>query len=210
MVNCIQPSLSCSCSRSSTFDFFQFRFAGAARFDFDIQLERGPVAMTPPTSLGSDCSYMLRNIVSTDGGIAYRVASHTQGTCRETCAAVPLCTGPVYLSEFSSRIPQPGGHLTTCSSSIEHVTVRCGFTLTPSSGIQQHCLFEYAQFQGLITCIIHVSYILLNIVIRFGRRVWIFWHVHGLSTQQFVVLGFAGMSRLIGSWRPWAYPAWTI
>ena len=37
-----------------------------------------------------------------------------------------------------------------------------------------------------------------------------FLGVHGLSTQQFVVPGFPGMSRLIGSWRPWAYSAWTI
>ena len=38
----------------------------------------------------------------------------------------------------------------------------------------------------------------------------VFVGVHGLSTQQFVVPGFPGMSRLIGSWRPWAYSAWTI
>ena len=40
--------------------------------------EWGPVASTPPTSLGSDCTYMWRNVVQTDGGIAYSVA----GTCR--------------------------------------------------------------------------------------------------------------------------------
>ena len=42
--------------------------------------EWGPVTSTPPTSLGSDCSYMWRNVVQTDGGIAYSVAAHTQGS----------------------------------------------------------------------------------------------------------------------------------
>ena len=55
--------------------------------------------------------------------------AHTQGTCCKTRAAVHLCTGAVYSSESSSanssdklNMPQPGGHLTTCSLSIEHVT----------------------------------------------------------------------------------------
>ena len=30
------------------------------------------------------------------------------------------------------------------------------------------------------------------------------------SSAHFFVPGVAGMSGLIGSWRPWAYPAWTI
>ena len=38
----------------------------------------------------------------------------------------------------------------------------------------------------------------------------IFGPVHNLSIQQFVVPGVASMSGLIGSWRPWVYPAWTI
>lgn len=101
--------------------------------------EWGPVAMTPPTSLGSDCSYMWRNMVQTDGGIAYTVAAHTQDTCCKTCAADPLCTGAVYLSESSSAnssdklsMPEPGegfgmhltaipGHETTGGLSIEQV-----------------------------------------------------------------------------------------
>ena len=95
--------------------------------------------MTPPTSLGSDCSYMWRNMVQTDGGIAYTVAAHTQDTCCKMCAADPLCTGAVYLSESSSAnssdklsMPEPGegfgmhltaipGHETTGGLSIEQV-----------------------------------------------------------------------------------------
>ena len=37
--------------------------ANTARFDFNIRLEMGTVAITLPTSLGSDCSYMWRNFV---------------------------------------------------------------------------------------------------------------------------------------------------
>merc|ERR1712107_98464 len=73
------------------------------------------------------------------GGIAYTVAAHTQDTCCKTCAADPLCTGAVYLSESSSAnssdklsMPEPGegfgmhltaipGHETTGGLSIEQV-----------------------------------------------------------------------------------------
>ena len=90
----------------------------------------------------------------------------SQNMCRDsslywTC----VCVGVFFANSSANLyIPQPGGHLTTCSSSIEHVTVLCGFTLTPSSSVRQDCLFEFAQFarplgmeelrQGLITCII--------------------------------------------------------
>ena len=52
--------------------------------------------------------------------------SHSQGTCRETSAAVPLCTGAGYLSEFSSanssdKLNMPASRVATGSSSIEHV-----------------------------------------------------------------------------------------
>ena len=43
--------------------------------------------MTPPTILASYCSYMSRNMVQMDGGLAVR----TQVTCCYTCAAVPFC-----------------------------------------------------------------------------------------------------------------------
>ena len=39
-----------------------------------------PVAMTPPTSLGSDGSYIWRNMVQTDGGIPYSVARSQRGS----------------------------------------------------------------------------------------------------------------------------------
>ena len=46
-------------------------------------------------------------------------AAHTPDMCCETCAADPLCTGAVYLSESSSAnssdklsMPRPGGHVT--------------------------------------------------------------------------------------------------
>ena len=77
--------------------------------------------------------------------------SHSS-TRRDMCRDSSLCWTCVCVGVFFANssaklnIPQPGGHLTTCSSSIEHVTVLCGFTLTPSSGIRQDCLFEYAQF----------------------------------------------------------------
>ena len=46
-----------------------------------------------------------------------------------------MCVG-VFFANSSAKlnIPQPGDQLTTCSSSIEHVTVLCGFSLTPSFG----------------------------------------------------------------------------
>ena len=40
-----------------------------------------PVAMTPPPSLGSDCSYMSRTMMQMDGWIAYNDAARTQDTC---------------------------------------------------------------------------------------------------------------------------------
>ena len=49
--------------------------------------------------------------------------------------------------------------------------------------------------RGLYTTLCHPVYDGLSVV---------------LSTLHFVVPGVAGMSGLIGSWRPWAYPAWTI
>ena len=83
---------------------------------------------------------------------------------RDMCRDSSLYWTCVCVRVFFANSSQPGGHLTTCSSNIEHVTVLCGFTLTPSSGIRQDCFFEYAQFarplgmeelrQGLITCII--------------------------------------------------------
>ena len=127
--------------------------------------------MTPPASLESDFLYMLRNFAQTDGENCVQCCCSPSSTCRgDMCRDSSLywtcvCVG-VFFENSSAKlnIPQPGGHLTTCSSSIEHVTVLCGFTLTPSSGIRQDCLFEYAQFarplgmeelrQGLITCII--------------------------------------------------------
>ena len=90
----------------------------------------------------------------------------SRDTCRDSSLYWTCVFVGVFFANPSAKlnIPQPGGHLTTCSSSIEHVTVLCSFTLTPSSGIRQNCLFEYAQFarplgmeelrQGLITCII--------------------------------------------------------
>ena len=60
------------------------------------------------------------------GGIAYSVAAQTQGTCRETCAAVPLCTGAVFLSEFSSANSSD-----KLSWSIEHVTKLFNFPIRP-------------------------------------------------------------------------------
>ena len=61
------------------------------RLDFGIRLGMGPVAMTPPTNLASDCSYMSRNMVQMDGGITYSLAVRTQVTCYKTCAADPFC-----------------------------------------------------------------------------------------------------------------------
>ena len=37
-----------------------------------------------PISLASDCSFMSRNMVQRDGGIAYNVAARTQDTCCKT------------------------------------------------------------------------------------------------------------------------------
>ena len=54
--------------------------------------------------------------MQTDRGIAYSVAAHTQDTCCKTCAADPLCTGAVYLSESSSANSSD-----KLSWSIEHV-----------------------------------------------------------------------------------------
>ena len=64
--------------------------------------------------------------MQTDGGIAYSVAAQTQGTCRETCAAVPLFTGAVCLSEFSSANSSD-----KLSWSIEHVTKLFNFPGSP-------------------------------------------------------------------------------
>ena len=52
--------------------------------------EWGPMALTLPTSLASDCSYMSRYTVQMDGGIAYNLPAHTQGTYCKTCAGVFL------------------------------------------------------------------------------------------------------------------------
>ena len=41
-------------------------------------------SMTPPTSLASDCSYMLRNMVQMDRGSANNVAPRTQDTSCKT------------------------------------------------------------------------------------------------------------------------------
>ena len=56
--------------------------------------------------------------MQTDGRIAYSVALHTQGTCRETCAAVPLCIRSgvlvgVFFANSADKlnIPQPDGHV---------------------------------------------------------------------------------------------------
>ena len=59
--------------------------------------------------------------------------------CRDSSLYWTCVFVGVFFANSSAKlnIPQPGGHLTTCSSSIEHVTVLCGFTLTPSSGIRR-------------------------------------------------------------------------
>ena len=51
-------------------------------------------SMTAPTSLASDCSYMSRNMVILDGGIAYNVAARTEDACCKTCSVTqPGTTG---------------------------------------------------------------------------------------------------------------------
>ena len=81
--------------------------------------------MTPPTTLGRDCSYMWRNTVQTDGRVVYNVAAHTQGDMsRDMCRGSSLYWKPrgsvlvgVFLANSAEKLNmrQPGGHLTTCS-----------------------------------------------------------------------------------------------
>ena len=103
---------------------------------------------------------------------------------RDRCRDSSLYWTCVYVGVFFANssaklnIPQPGGHLTTCSSSIEHVTMLCGFTLTPPSGIRQ----EYAQFarplgmeelrQGLITY--HIFQFRFVHSAQYCHSIWLF------------------------------------
>ena len=61
------------------------------------------VLFVPGSDSGNIYSFKGRVLAQLDyRGIAYSVAAHTRGTCRETCAADPLCTGAVYSSESCS------------------------------------------------------------------------------------------------------------
>ena len=54
-----------------------------------------------PTTLGSDCSYMSRNRVQTDGRIVYNVPAHTQGdTSRVMCRGSSLYWSTVLVGVF--------------------------------------------------------------------------------------------------------------
>ena len=72
-----------------TIHLIQFRFADVV--DARTSVEESPfaaqgtaLAMSLPSCLASDCSYMSRNMVQMDGGIAYNVAARTQDTCCKT------------------------------------------------------------------------------------------------------------------------------
>ena len=49
-----------------------------------LSLSLVTICLVAPSSLTSDCSCMSRNMVQTDGGIAYNVAARNQDTCCET------------------------------------------------------------------------------------------------------------------------------
>ena len=73
------------------------------------------------TAFGHQCFDVPHVHVHSPRTVSRRTA-HTPDTCRETCPAVPLGTGAVYLSEPSSanfsgklNMPQLGGHVTTGS-----------------------------------------------------------------------------------------------
>ena len=111
------------------FHFFQFRFAGAARFDFDIQL--GLV------TCGHDTSHQfgerLLEHVEEHSANGWKdcvqcCCSHSWYVSRDMCRGSSLYWSGVLVKVFFAKstdklnMSQPGGHITTCSSSTDHLT----------------------------------------------------------------------------------------
>ena len=92
--------------------------------DFDIQLRMRTCGHDTFHQFGERLLVHVEDTVQTGGRIAYSVAAQTQGDVpRDMCRGSSLCWNSVLVGVFFANsadelnMRQPGGHLTSCSSS---------------------------------------------------------------------------------------------